>query len=197
MNANTNERKDVMSKTKAPSKRAAKKQAAPLEWTAKEYSPRHRWWWFIVIALVGLYLTLLLLFAGNWSAAALALVITLSLIVFGLTRPGEWHYRLDDDKLVVEGTARTRSIRIEWKLADQAAFTRELIQRRNAEPFELLVLLGRGRLAWPHDVYLTGDPATDEHIVNRLEKTVPRSEAAPFHSASRNLQVLARWLRIS
>lgn len=194
-----NERKEGMtSKTHSTNDKKTKPDyEPPLEWTATEYSPRHRWWWFAAIAIVGLSLTAILFLADEWSAAALAFVSSMALVVVGLDRPREWHYRLDDQTLVVEGHTRTRPIRIEWKLADQAAVTREVVQRRNAEPYELLVLLGHRRLSWPHDVYLTGKKGTDKRILARITQAVPEGDDLKFQAISKNLQRLARLLHIA
>lgn len=73
----------------------------------------------------------------------------------------------------------------------------QVIRSKHEDPFELLVLIGRRRLSWPRDVYLTGNPTKDATILRVLTRSVPFDDSETLTSPSRILQRLARLLGLT
>jgi hypothetical protein len=169
-----------------------------LSWTAQEYAPRHRWWWHVIVAIVTLYVSGFLVLADQWSTGALIFVAGLALIVFSADRPRLWRYKLKSGVLTVEGDTRMRPITLTWDLRDFKAVTLEQITRsRNEAPFELLVLVGRRRLSWPRDIYLSGDDVKDLKILDAFSRALPLEQIDAVSTPSRVLQRLARLLGLT
>lgn len=175
---------------KPMSARMPRQNGAPLKWSATEYVPKKRWWWYVALGWIGLTLTLLFLAWGEWSIAAVTAAATLALIVMYGVKPRVWDYTLTKKELTVGNMT--------WPLEQFRAFTiEEIPQGKNCMPVFVLILLPRGRLARTRDIYLTGDFDTDTRIGEGLAIDLPFDEVEHYQRAERMLIRFGRWLRLS
>ncbi len=164
----------------------------PLTWSATEYVPKKRWWWYVAFSYVVATVALLLLAFGNWSAAMVAFVIGVTIVVLYLAKPRVWTYTLESEQLVITSGKRTLRLALE----QFRAFTTEIVPQRGREAYVLIVLLPRGRFTASKDIYLSGDDAKDLAIAEALNLMVPFEEEPTYEASTRLLDRLARWLRI-
>lgn len=165
----------------------------PLRWSALEFAPKKRWWWFVGLAAVSLWLCGLALAFQIWSLLAVIVATTLVFFVVYLSTPRVWRYALTKRELRVESGDKTLAFRLEL----YRAFAIEEISRgRGSDPYELLVLLPRGRFQPARDVYLTEDVERNLMIVEGLRSVLAYDEARSYQQNEGFLNRLARFLRI-
>ena len=176
-----------------PKKIGSTGPALPYRWSAAEYVPRKRWWWFIGLGYIVFALTFLLVALGNWSAAALTVVLGIAFFVLYIPKPRVWKYELTRKELRVTGNGK----KLTWPLDGFRAFTVEEIQRgKNLEPFVSLLLLPRRRLQPARDLYLTGELEHDIEIAEALASVLPYDEATSYRTGVRFIDWLARIVRL-
>lgn len=175
---------------KTTAEKKSRKNGASLKWSALEYVPKKRWWWFVALGWIGLTLTFLFLAWGEWSIAAVTSAATVTLIVMYSGKPRVWDYTLTKKELTVG--------KMTWTLKQFRAFTiEEISQGKNRESVFVLVLLPQGRFARARDVYLTGDLAVDARISDTLSTELPFDEAERYQRTERLLNRAGRWLKLS
>jgi hypothetical protein len=165
----------------------------PLAWSATEYVPRKRWWWFVTFGYITLSIMFLLLAAGNWSAGLLTGVLGVAVMVMYLAKPRVWNYQLTPKTL----TAEARGKRLSWPLEQFRAFTvEEIPQGKKHEPYVLIVLYPEGRFKPSRDVYLTDDVEYNYKIAEALDQVIPYEDVPGGSLSARILDRLARTLRL-
>lgn len=165
----------------------------PLTWSATEYVPKKRWSWYVTFGYITATITLLLLAAGNWSAAMVTFAIGATIFVMYLAKPRLWSYSLESRHLVI--TSGKRNLRL--PLTEYRAFTTEEIRGSDRKSYVLIVLLPRGRFTVSRDVYLTGDDTKNLQIAEALNGLVAFDEEPPYHFSTKTIDRLARWLRLN
>jgi hypothetical protein len=159
-------------------------------WSATEYAPRKRWWWFVALTLIAGWLSLLAIAFQDWFILAVIVSATGAFFVMYLPKPKVWRYQLTDQELHV-------GERI-WPIGDFRAFTIETVaQRKGRDPYELVVLLPRSRFKPARDVYLTGDMAIDALVAGAFGAALPFDEAWDYRQHARLIDRLARRLGLS
>ena len=167
-----------------------RRNGATLKWSAAEYVPKKRWWWYVALGWIGLTLTLLFLALGEWSIAAVTAAATLALIIMYAVKPRVWNYKLTEKALMVG--------KMNWPLQRFRAFTIEKISAgKGRESNVSLVLIPRARFRPAVDIYLTGDEGIDIQIVAALERFLPYDEATIFQTWVRLIDRLARLLKLA
>ena len=167
--------------------------ALPLSWSATEYVPRKRWWWYPILGWVVMILTSVLLAAGNWSAAALTLAAGGALVLMYLAKSRVWHYTLTPDELQLSSGKKRRV----WPVAEFRGFTTELIyEGKRRAPYELLLLLPRSRFGLLRDVYLPEGLEPRIAIAQALDGVIPFVEELPGRRGGYILTQIARVLRL-
>lgn len=170
-------------------KNGTAKAVLPLNWTATEYVPRKRWWWFLGFALIMFWLAGAMTLLHDWYALALVITVTITVFVLYLPKPRRQHWSLDKATLTVNGTV--------IHLENYRAFTiEELPGTKTVPPRLSLTLLPKRRFGWAIPIYLPDDDETGMLITESLELSVPYSDAASYQAFTRQINRLVRWLRL-
>jgi hypothetical protein len=185
--------KNHKSTTKATTRHAPK----PLEWTAIEYQPRRRWWWYAIVGYLSLTIAALSLVAGDWLLAILALLIGVALFRWNLVKPRRWRYGLDGSALTITGRG--------------VQFTRDLTAYRSLYidtygvgigwPSTRAVLLPKARFQSEFDVYMPevhsdADVDREWEAFRGLTRVVPEDKQLTAEPPRKALRTLVRWLRL-
>lgn len=169
----------------------SEKTTLPFSWTATEYAPRKRWWWFLAFGYIVLAVTSLLFAFGNWSAGLLAFVIGIAVFRWYLPKPRQFEFILTRDAISISGT------KITWPLGRYRAFIVEQIpQRSGRDPFELVVLIPKGRFGTAKDMYLPDDVTVRTHLFETLTTVLPYDETLTNERPGRAIDRMARMLRL-
>lgn len=161
----------------------------PLTWTAREYVPRKRWWWFVGLAMIALWFSLLLIVLREWYVLAFVLTATVTLFVLYLPKPRLQTWTLDGTRLTVDKTV--------IKLENYRAFTiEELPETKTTSARSSITLLPKRRLGWPFPVYLPHKSDLDASIMDSFGQVLPYSEADQYQTFTRMLNHIARWTRL-
>lgn len=168
----------------------------PFTWTATEYGPRHRWWWYPVLGYIALVLALGLFLYGNWSTAILTIVLTVALMMFAAMKPRIWHYVLTADQIAITLPHRPRFNRTHPVERFRSFTIQEMTGSKREPATSLLVLLPRRWFATELDIFLTGDEKADLAIAAAIETVLPYDEAPSYQATERVFNRLARWLRL-
>ncbi|TQO19696.1 hypothetical protein FB472_1269 [Rhodoglobus vestalii] len=161
----------------------------PVQWTATEYVPRKRWWWFIGLVLVAAWFSLLMIALREWSVLAFIVAATLTMLVTYVPRARDQKWTLKMTSLSVDKTT--------VQLENYRAFTiEELPGTKAIAPRPSITLLPMRRLGWPFSVYLPASEETTAGIIEALEVVLPYNDAVSYQTSTRILQRLTRWLRL-
>lgn len=161
----------------------------PVQWTATEYVPRKRWWWFIGLVLIAGWFSLLIIALREWYVLAFIIAATLTIFVVYLPRARDQKWTLKTSSLTVDKTT--------IQLENYRAFTiEELPGTKAIAPRPSITLLPMRRLGWPFPVYLPASETTTAGIIEALEVVLPYNDAVSYQTSTRILQRLTRWLRL-
>lgn len=158
--------------------------ALPFSWSAVEYVPKKRWWWFVGLTLVAAWLSLLALATEEWFVLAVIVVAAIALIVSYGRKPRTIDYALTKTTLKVGPMM--------WRLEEFKTIAVEMIPLRDGSTVEVLVLIPSRRFRRAQDVYLPGDVETAESIIDRFATLLPVTADVSRPLIDR----IARWLRL-
>jgi hypothetical protein len=167
-----------------------------LEWTATEYQRRFGPWRLVAVVLVGLWLMVFLYALGQWSAALLASVVTLALVIVWGGKPRSWHYVVTSDQVRITAL-HPHGHGAVYPISAFRAFAVEEDHPRGDDGVHFsLLLLPAKRWALPADLYLTGDSEIDAIAIDRLARVLPGGLVSDYLATERILHGLAKALRI-
>lgn len=174
-------------------KNGSARAVLPLRWSATEYAPQKRWWWFVGLSVVSLWLCGLALALQIWSLLAVIIATTLVFFVMYTAKPRVWDYELTKKEIRISSGTK----KLMLPLAKFRAFTvEELPRAQGSKICELIVLLPCGRLRPASDVYLTDNVERNMMIVEGLTSTLAYDEAQSYLRNERYLNRFVRFLRI-
>lgn len=178
-----------MSKTATTSKNATTTRSehgnaravSALTWSAAEYVPHRRWWWFVTVAWLTLTLSPLAFVIGSWPAALLTLLIGVACFALYLPKPRVWQYRLEGKTLTARfDRDHLPDIELLTDLDDYRAFSFEhRVVRKNNPPLTFVVLLPKRRLGLTRDIYLPEEEEKAMSIIDRVNRHVLRNDDGP------------------
>jgi hypothetical protein len=185
------------SKKGTSSKRPRQAAATELTWTATIAHTRHHWWWYPAILWTGLVVGLLLLDASNWSAAILAVLCALALIIINVGKPRIWTVTVKNDTILIERPGYRR-FRYQLDLDRYRAFTVvDMPVGKRDLPQRAIALISRRRIAGVRFLVLPGDEITDDMLIHQFSDFLPYDAGTAFTRTDRVIGAIARVLGLT
>ena len=161
----------------------------PVTWTATEPGPHKRWWWYIGLCVVMLWLTILLIMLREWFALACSVAAALAILVTYSRVSRPLAYRLEKQTLTINKQT--------LQLNDYRAFTTETSQAGVDDTKPVIVLLlPKRRLGFSSQIALPENVDESTKVLNAFEEIIPFDDAKGYLARLRFLDRLAHWLRL-
>lgn len=167
-----------------------KANARVVTWDAVEYVPQKHWYWYVGLTLVGLWITGLFIYYGNWTGIILTALIVLAFYLAYLTPARTLHYHLDGTTLTIDGKKDSKDLN-----TYRASILLDLPTGKGNNPHYSLILLPKKKLGTTLEVLLP-DSANATAIRRAIQKHAPNTTEDAYLGSIRILGTIARWLRL-